>query len=36
VIPENCIGTFKASCQQARPMASLGFNFPWESSDMLL
>ena len=36
LIPENCIGTFKASCQQARPMASHAFEFPWESSDMLL
>ena len=36
VIPENCIGYFKASCQQARPMASHAFVFPWESSDMLL
>lgn len=36
VIPENCIGYFKASCQQARPMASHAFEFPWESSDTLL
>jgi hypothetical protein len=28
MIPENCIGTFKASCQQARPMASHVFDFP--------